>query len=111
MYLFTNQYPVAKYTINNIVFDQKYFKKKIKKTLDKSAIIVYNLICKELQERFKKLLRSMVVMVTLASVLFKMGLSPRYIHFKYAEDEKSAFIFYNDVLVGQWSFKDIDWIT
>lgn len=50
-------------------------------------------------------------MVTLASVLFKMGLSPRYIHFKYAEgDEKSAFIFYNDVLVGQWSFEDINWI-
>ena len=49
-------------------------------------------------------------MVTLASVLFKMGLSPRYIHFKYTEDEKSAFIFYNDVLVGQWSFEDIDWI-
>jgi|GEM_PF-4923301 len=49
-------------------------------------------------------------MVTLASVLFKMGLSPRYIHFIYAEDEKSAFVFYHDVLVGQWSFEDIDWI-
>lgn len=49
-------------------------------------------------------------MVTLASVLFKMGLSPRYIQFTDAEDEKSAFVFYHGVLVGQWSFEDIDWI-
>lgn len=49
-------------------------------------------------------------MVTLASVLFKMGLSPRYIQFTEAKDGKSAFVFYQGALVGQWSFEDIDWI-
>lgn len=49
-------------------------------------------------------------MVTLASVLFKMGLSPRYIQFTDVEDGKSAFVFYHGILVGQWSFEDIDWI-